>query len=636
MLKENFTTRAAEAHKGYYQYDQVPATFKATDKVGITCPRHGVFMQQVSSHMRGVGCPKCKADKISARHQLGAPRWVARCQEKFGDTLDYSLVPKGTTGRTQVTVICKEHGDFQVTLKSLLKSPKGCPTCSLMAAVQQRALTREEFVERSTRIHKDTYQYDLVDFNSYQNQYHKVDIICPQHGVFTKTVKRHLAGEGCPACTHIQSLADQKEAHAAQLFDELRRLNPDVDFSHAVYVNNQTPLDVVCPKHGPARSSVKLLRSGYGCRECYLESMRKPVAEWRSDFERIHGDKYRYHLLVNGIKSNEKGSILCTKHHPPYLFHQVLSDHLGGHGCPRCKLLQTASGPSKAELDLAMEIFGLGYKKLFSQLPVQHLGREFLFDIVALEAGIAVEYNGLYFHNQKFIKDSGHHLRRSKAAEANELRLVHIFEDDWRNRKPVVQHFLKYLLAEMPSIMARKTSVTDVDHATARSFYKQYHMQGPSIQSGQLHYGLEHQGELVACMSFTAHGSGRKVLHEGHWELVRFASKLRIQGGASKLFTAFIRQHSPKSVLSFSWSHLFSGGMYERLGFKLDKILPPDYTYVDRTKCRRLHKSGFQHSKLKTKFGENYDPTLSERLNCEANGFYRIFDCGKKRWLWTP
>ena len=183
--------------------------------------------------------------------------------------------------------------------------------------------------------------------------------------------------------------------------------------------------------------------------------------------------------------------------------------------------------------------------------------------------------------------------------------------------------------------MARKSIVTDIPHHAAREFYQQYHIQGFSSAARQVHYGLIYQGETVAVMSFSQHSSGRQNLKESNWELVRFASKYRVQGGASKLFTAFLRDQQPESVLSFSWNHLFTGQMYGKLGFSLDKELPPDYSYIDPHRVKRLHKSGFQHSKLKIRFGDTYDPERTEQENCAAHHFYRIYDCGKKRWLWT-
>ena len=75
-----------------------------------------------------------------------------------------------------------------------------------------------------------------------------------------------------------------------------------------------------------------------------------------------------------------------------------------------------------------------------------------------------------------------------------------------------------------------------------------------------------------------------------------------VVGGASKLFKHFLKQHNPQEVVSFSMNHLFNGTMYQKLGFSLDKVLPIDYTYVYANPDKRLHKSGFQKSRLADRF----------------------------------
>ena len=164
--------------------------------------------------------------------------------------------------------------------------------------------------------------------------------------------------------------------------------------------------------------------------------------------------------------------------------------------------------------------------------------------------------------------------------------------------------------------MARKMKIIQVDSEAAKSFYATYHIQGASRQANQTHYGLVDPEGLVAVMSFSQAASKRVVLKDGAWELVRFASKYRVQGGASRLFTAFLRDTKPSSVLSYSLNHLFSGAMYEALGFQLEKELPPDYSYTLPNRIERLHKSGFQKSKLKRRLGVRFNPQKTEHENC--------------------
>lgn len=75
------------------------------------------------------------------------------------------------------------------------------------------------------------------------------------------------------------------------------------------------------------------------------------------------------------------------------------------------------------------------------------------------------------------------------------------------------------------------------------------------------------------------------------------------------------------------WSE---GLLYEQTGFEKEKILPPDYQYVYQN--RRLHKFNFRHKNLKNIL-INYDSSLSEHENCLAHKIYRIYDCGKVRYV---
>lgn len=61
------------------------------------------------------------------------------------------------------------------------------------------------------------------------------------------------------------------------------------------------------------------------------------------------------------------------------------------------------------------------------------------------------------------------------------------------------------------------------------------------------------------------------------WTLSRYATRITVVGGASRLFAAFLREHQPDVVKSYSDNRYFDGGLYERLGFRLDSELPPDY-----------------------------------------------------------
>jgi hypothetical protein len=81
--------------------------------------------------------------------------------------------------------------------------------------------------------------------------------------------------------------------------------------------------------------------------------------------------------------------------------------------------------------------------------------------------------------------------------------------------------------------------------------------------------------------------------------------------------------------------------MYERLGFVLEKELAPDYQ-VWSPKVGLKPKSKYQRRLIPARLKEHgvddlFDPKTDPRSESEMTylmGCGRIYDCGKKRWVW--
>lgn len=133
------------------------------------------------------------------------PRKVSLTEKEFIDLAnkannfkyDYSLVEYVNTV-VKVKVICKEHGVFLSRPSDHIRG-HGCPKCH-----GTFKLTKEEFIEKSLKIHGDTYDYSNVIYNGNKV---KVEIICKEHGAFLQKPNSHLSGRGCPKCvnSHIKT-----------------------------------------------------------------------------------------------------------------------------------------------------------------------------------------------------------------------------------------------------------------------------------------------------------------------------------------------------------------------------------------------------------------------------------------------
>lgn len=260
----------------------------------------------------------------------------------------------------------------------------------------------------------------------------------------------------------------------------------------------------------------------------------------------------------------------------------------------------------------------LGFKTITND---RTLINPFELDIYIPEKRLAIEYCGLFWHSE-LHKDKHYHADKRERCEEKDIRLVTLFQNEWVHNKGIVKDKIAHLLGrdETGSIFARKCRIETLDRATKRDFLNSFHIQGDGLSS--INFGLYHGVELVAVIGFKKMGS--------KYELNRFASSRRVVGGFSKLLKHFEREFDYPPIITFADLRWSNGDLYYTTGFTMDKKLPPDYSYISGD--RLIHKFNFRHKNM-SKFLENYDDTLSETENAHRNSFYRIFDCGKLRFV---
>jgi len=194
---EEFIRRAKIVHPGdKYDYSRVDYINSWT-KVCIICQEHGQFAQIPDSHLRGTGCRLCGILSSHNSRRSNTEAFIRRAKIVHpGDKYDYSKVDY-TDNATKVEIICPEHGQFAQTPDSHLSS-KGCQLCANKANGDSKRSNTEAFIRRAKIVHPgDKYDYSKVD---YTDNATKVEIICPEHGLFWQKAHNHLSGNGCPSC----------------------------------------------------------------------------------------------------------------------------------------------------------------------------------------------------------------------------------------------------------------------------------------------------------------------------------------------------------------------------------------------------------------------------------------------------
>ena len=240
-------------------------------------------------------------------------------------------------------------------------------------------------------------------------------------------------------------------------------------------------------------------------------------------------------------------------------------------------------------------------------------------DIYLPDMKLGFEFNGLYWHSNS-KKDDNYHLNKTNYFKEKDIRIIHIWEDDWKFKREIIESQIRNWL-KIPNlrIFARKCQIKEIiDVKIVRKFLNDNHIQGYSHSIKKV--GLYYNEELVSLMTFDKY-EGRKKLSENEWNISRFCNKLNtsVIGGASKLMKYHLNIYNPVRIISYADKDWSIGELYVKLGFTKLYESNPDYKYI--VDEQRVHKSRYKKSKLNT--------PLTESKFMEAMGILKIYDCGK-------
>lgn len=188
---ESFLIRAREIHGTKYDYRHITNYKNCRQKLKISCPAHGCFIQLANSHLNGRGCPKC-ANNIKKTTE----QFVEQANKTHKDIYDYSKA-NYKNAFTKITITCKTHGDFQQLANSHLNG-QGCPKCGFESTLKSITKTKEQFIAECTKKHYGKYEYEKTN---YKNNKSCIIISCKKHGDFIQRAQDHLNGDGCIRCT---------------------------------------------------------------------------------------------------------------------------------------------------------------------------------------------------------------------------------------------------------------------------------------------------------------------------------------------------------------------------------------------------------------------------------------------------
>jgi len=291
--------------------------------------------------------------------------------------------------------------------------------------------------------------------------------------------------------------------------------------------------------------------------------------------------------------------------------------------CPNCNSeyfeIVEKSGVSNLEKELTEYVKKVYDGNILENTPIPNSRKTI--DIYLPDLRIGIEFNGLYWHGEFNKPSKTYHKDKKKLCKENNILLINIWEDDWRERQDIVKSLISNKLGvTKKKIGARCCEIRIVSHKESKDFLIENHLQGYCNSSIRL--GLYHNNCLVTLVTF---GKSRNKKNE--IELLRFCSKLNcvVMGGFSKLLSHFLKTYEFEKLMSYANGDISNGNVYVKNGFNFVGETVVGYYWAYRNS--KFNRFKFRKQKL---VEQGFPNTMTEVQIMHSRGYYRIYDCGNE------
>lgn len=428
MIKntEQFIQKSKEVYGDKYEYTN-SIYVNAKTKIKITCKEHGIFEQNYKNHLNGFqGCVFCRKTKNGTDYKS----FIEKSNVAHNNKYTYLEIPAFDINN-KITIVCPVHGDFVQTAYKHSRG-YGCLKCSK----EESKYSTEQFIQICNNKHNFKYDYSSVN---YVDSKTKVQILCPEHGIFFMTAQKHVAGQKCKGCVNRAPVGIDKFIKKSNEVHSFK-----YDYSLVNYQKIIDKVKIICPAHGIFEQRANQHMLGRGCKIC-ANNVPYTTERFILSARTIHGDKYDY-SLVYLKKLADKIKIICPIHG---IINQTADGHLSGRGCISCcKITKNSHGAMKIENYLKEN--HIIFEKEFKFADCKNK-RKLPFDfLIRINAGVAIiEYNGSQHFKQnnwnrlEYIQQNDK-IKRDYCKERN-IPLLDINYNEHRKMKQNLDDFINKL-----------------------------------------------------------------------------------------------------------------------------------------------------------------------------------------------
>lgn len=353
MTQEKFIEKAKKMHGDKYDYSKV--VYKGCNNEVIVIDKNTKEEKTVK--------PKYFLNYIRITKEEKANIFIKKSKEKFSDRFDYSEV-KYADSQTPITLICKEHGEFNIDMyKHLYYEDGGCPLCNSKREKEEKA---NAFIKKSKEKFGDRFDYSKV---VYVNSQTPVILICKEHGEFSVDMYRHLYSKDglCPLCNKRSGV---KHLSTEYIIKRCKYIYADkYDYSKIEYKGGNAiteKIEIVCPIHGSFfKIYDNIQKRDCGCPKCAKEKsiekrkLNSIVSNANKFIERSKkkfGDRFDY-SEVKYVNAQTPITLICKEHGTR--FSTIPNVHFNSRfgGCKEChkRYIESIKKEKKVRINLTEE-----------------------------------------------------------------------------------------------------------------------------------------------------------------------------------------------------------------------------------------------------------------------------------------
>lgn len=565
--------------------------------------------------MRGQGCPNCYSKKKKTTSEFKEEIF-----KLVGD--EYSILSEYSGCKVKVTFKHSCGNTFNMNPDDFLQGQR-CPKCSRSSAAFKTRKSHNEFIEKIKSLVNESYEV-LSEYKTNK------DYVMFKHkecgNTFNMIPVNFYRGHRCPFCngtpkkttSEISGIISSSTNNEYKLISEYKNTNTKISILHTHCGNKFTML----PNN--------FIKKGNRCPFCFGNN-KLTTEEYK---ERVAALDDNYDVIGEYININTK--ILMKHKVCGHEFNMRPSDFLyREHKCPSC-----AHKSSKEEKEILEYIKSFYNGNIRENVKFNYDDKDSRkyheADILIEDQKVIIEFNGIFWHSTMNRKDSKYHLNKTIYFNSLGYRTIHIFEDEWVNKKDIVKKKLKHILKcdNDDKIYARKCSVVEIDSKSSAKFLDSNHIQGNAVAS--IRYALTYDNDIVAVMTLAKPriAMGQKHIKEGSYELIRYATSKNVVGGFSKLLNYIMNKHTDITELityaDIRYSPL-KNSVYEKNGFELVSQTEPNYYYYNG--LEKHYRFSFRKQNLEKLFPNLYDDSLTEFEIMDKTNYLRIYDCGNLKFI---